>query len=191
MGRPFNSAFPYLAHKIMNGLDGIKSVVVLQFLLCVGIFQGIQADEDDHLLRFAKSDHLLRFARAPMSFHDKRGEEHLLRFAKRGPSDHLLRYAKGDDHLLRFARGGSDHLLRFAKGGNDHLLRFARGPMSFNKRDSSDSSDYIEDNADNTAEEISSYPQYDKRFSYLLRGSRAQTDDHMLRFARSPAFQFA
>ena len=54
--------------------------------------------EDDHLLRFAKRDHLLRFARAPTSF---------------------LGAKRGDDHLLRFARAGDDHLLRFAKAGDE------------------------------------------------------------------------
>jgi len=63
--------------------------------------------------------------------------------------------------------------------------------MSFTKKDVSvDPSDYEneENNSNINGEEITTYPQYEKRFSYLLRGSRAQTDDHMLRFARAPSF---
>lgn len=137
---------------------------------------------DDHFLRFAKKSdpHLLRFAKRGSDNHflrfAKAGDDHFLRFAKAG-DDHFLRFAKGgDDHFLRFAKGGDDHFLRFAKAGDDHFLRFAKGGDDHFLRFAKGGDDH--------------FLRFAKRLKYYLRGSRDQTNDHMLRFARSaPAME--
>merc|ERR1712141_506821 len=93
--------------KVMNGLDGIKSVTALLFL-CFGFFHVIHANENENEKEVAplylNSNHLnSRVARSAEPYYYsywndlKRGDpSHLLRFNKRGGMQ--------DDHLLRFAK---------------------------------------------------------------------------------------
>merc|ERR1712141_819194 len=106
MGRPFTRS-PSPGIKVMNGLDGIKSVTALLFL-CFGFFHVIHANENENEEEVAplylNSNHLnSRVARSAEPYYYsywndlKRGDpSHLLRFNKRGGMQ--------DDHLLRFAK---------------------------------------------------------------------------------------
>jgi hypothetical protein len=93
----------------------------------------------------------------------------------------MLRFAKSDNHLLRFARAYiKGYGTVYGKRDDDHLLRFARSSKGSTQIQDDDTKKLKRFNNDDHMLRFARSPD-----EHLLRFARLQNDNHLLRFARS------
>ncbi|XP_040581440.1 uncharacterized protein [Lepeophtheirus salmonis] len=146
----------------------------------------------DHMLRFTRGgnqdDHMLRFTRGGRNSIDD--EDHMLRFTRGGrisseDEDHMLRFTRNsdDDYMLRFNRNNLRHPSYDSQ--NDNMLRDAKRNDMSNKLNDMQMLRFARSFSDNSDKER----QFTRNVplnEHMLRFSKKNDDNHMLRYSRSP-----